>query len=114
MQISNIGVALVMDSLGYLRMYDVWRGEKIAKLIPSTAYVPADGRSKKWFVDRTMFLCDDGTSLVTQKLSRSFQKQYWLSTNKNSPQKRKKLFQGTSSNLGVEPHNYRCSGCLRT
>ena len=25
-QISNIGVAVVMDSLGYLRMYDVWRG----------------------------------------------------------------------------------------
>jgi hypothetical protein len=58
MQISNVGVAIVMDSLGNLGMYDLWRGEKIAKLLASTAYVPADGRSRKWFVERPLFLCD--------------------------------------------------------
>lgn len=62
MQISDVGIAIVMDSLGYMRMYDVWRGEKIAKLLPSTAYIAADGRSKKWFVDRALFMCDEGTS----------------------------------------------------
>lgn len=70
MEISNIGVAVVLDSLGCLRMYDLWRGEKIAKLLASTAYVPADGRSRKWFVDRAMLLCDEGkTKFIAETLS---------------------------------------------
>jgi hypothetical protein len=65
MQISNVGVAVVIDSLSNLRMYDVWRGEKIAKLLASTTYVPVDGRSRKWFVERPLFLCDECTLITT-------------------------------------------------
>lgn len=59
MQVSHCGVGFVLDSLGNLRMYDLWRGEKIAKLLASTAYIPPDGKIKKWFTEKPLMICDE-------------------------------------------------------
>jgi hypothetical protein len=32
-QVSDSGTAFVLDSLGNLRMYDMWHGEKIARIV---------------------------------------------------------------------------------
>lgn len=68
MQVSMTGLGFVMDSLGGLRMYDLWRGEKIAKMLASTAYVGADGKSRRWWGGRPMLYCDEGIQCLVIKI----------------------------------------------
>lgn len=47
LHVSEAGVAMALDSLGSLKVYDLWRGEKICRLVPLTGQLPGSA-TREW------------------------------------------------------------------
>jgi len=54
MGVSPSGIAAVLDQQGECRLYDVWHGEKIAKL---TAQQVMDDKLRQWNVQKSIIQC---------------------------------------------------------
>lgn len=47
-RVSHLGLCFALDSLNNLRVYDLWRNEKIAKLQASNNFALFENKGKKW------------------------------------------------------------------
>lgn len=47
-KISEIGLAFVIDANSNLRVYDLWRNEKIAKVQSCNAFALVENKGKRW------------------------------------------------------------------
>jgi hypothetical protein len=43
-----LGIAFCLDAKANMRVYDLWRNEKIAKLNACSAYSMTEGKGKRW------------------------------------------------------------------
>jgi WD40 repeat protein len=47
--VSDVGLAVAIDSEATVKVYDLWRGEKVCKLVPLTGQLAANA-TKKWVI----------------------------------------------------------------
>jgi hypothetical protein len=45
---NDIGIAFVIDSKGNIRVYDLWRNEKISRFNTCNSFSIAEGKGKRW------------------------------------------------------------------
>ncbi|CAK80013.1 unnamed protein product (macronuclear) [Paramecium tetraurelia] len=62
MSVSNTGMAVALDAQQEVRIYDVWHGEKIAKLSPQQVM---DEKSRQWVLEQPIVACFKNEILVS-------------------------------------------------
>jgi len=45
---AEVGICYVIDMKGNVRVYDLWRNDKISRLVPSSSFSIAEGKGKRW------------------------------------------------------------------
>lgn len=64
---NDLGVCFVMDLKGNVRMYDLWRNEKISRIFASNSFSIVEGKGKRWvsvsnFASTSTIYTNKGTS----------------------------------------------------
>ncbi|CAD8069736.1 unnamed protein product [Paramecium primaurelia] len=62
MSVSNTGLAVAQDAQQEVRIYDVWHGEKIAKLSPQQVM---DEKSRQWVIEKPIVACFKNEILIS-------------------------------------------------